>query len=353
MLASTNWVDSSSFYRAPLADLKVEQSIKSSKISGQFAQSSLSMRSLTGADIKAKFMNTVDLMPDLFTLADSTKEILQHTRVVVPVALRVACASIGTICALELPGLVQDIWKLIHQISARIHKGVRPLDALKLAYLSTLVALMTALTALGLKEFCSLLKLSPTYLDCILAGILPWLGYGLRLAMIPQTIDIFSGMRFESKINDVLSLKERTVVGMDSHDSTIECAVKALDVIKGSRSFIRRANGSGQGLKGRVRKLELQLQTPTEAGRAARETIDLAYSLRNRSISHVEVQILGLGANLSVIGATLCTNVVGAALLSMLSASYFLTQTSRRWYMAPVVTRSEPKPMEVFRRVAA
>ncbi len=309
-------------------------------------------------ECKVRIIRYAELTPDLFTLADSTKTLVNATYHSVPIVLRVTFASVGLSNMLMIPVLVKYTHGLLTRLIPNLfHRSIGgSIDfSLKLSYIGTLVVACSALVTFGINEARSLLNLSPI-LGRFLNMVVPYLSYIIRLSAILQIMDIFCGARFTSQIDDAMKISERRPDWMANRrfpvmamlnpinslsfvfqgiKDSCDRAKASVDIIKHNRRYLRRANGHAIGLKTTVKRLEAGLQSwnPIRCLGAIAEANQLAVKLRDRSVGHITYQVYGLGANAFGLFAMLLTNSVAVAIFALGSAGYYISQTVHGWYM--------------------
>ncbi|MDP1835881.1 MAG: hypothetical protein Q8K75_08140 [Chlamydiales bacterium] len=311
----------------------------------------------------------IDLMPDLSTITDSANVISQEMFGILPIAMRVAFASVAVLNIFLLPIFLQELKDMIPRVLMKLHTGLAIDKTVNIAYMAALSAAMVALTALGVKEFCEIFQVTPVLVHRLLDYIMPWISYALRVVMIVQLMDIVTGMRFQREIDHTLSPEQRRPSWMSADQSFIasvaylplspvlyvfqgaldsyRSASDSIAVMRDRRRYLRRCNGFSQGFNKTVAQLDRGLRNwwwnPVSAYVAMRQTNRLAHELRDRSVSYIRNQVFGLGANIFAGFSMIATNVVAVAVLSVGSAGFYISQTVHRWNMVTPVTYSDKK----------
>ncbi len=272
---------------------------------------------------KVRALRMLELMPDLFTMSDCINTLTQTYYSVIPTTLKVTFAAIGSLNLFNIPILARAAFDLACASGNKLMRNqLGPDRVIKLAYLSFLTALMVALGAYGLKEFCKLGHVSGALFERICNAILPWIGYALRIGMVLQVMDIVAGIAFNSKVVKL--------------NKSVDCKARVnMNAMKAHRRFLRRANGGS--VKAKLDRLDAGLKSwnPVRYILAVHGTNKLAETLRNRSISHMRYQVFGLGANVTAFICMTLTNVVALCVFQMISAGFYMTQTMSSWNMNP------------------
>jgi len=280
---------------------------------------------------KVRFMHTIELLPDATTILDAIRTISLDYGVQPPVVLRVAYTASATFCTILIPGVIRELLSLISiALPKGMRKGPHVHHSVGITYLATIAATLIAVGADGIRDICDVLHIPSKHLEKIVTTILPWIPYILRISMIVQSIDILGGAVFQKDLAEKVGKPLNSSWGRKQ-------AQGALSAIFEHRHYARRANDGAHGLKYTVLKLEQGVNSwnPLRSALAVRQTQKLAKSLNERSIYYMRNQIFGFGANLFALLALMMTHVVGAAALSIVSASYYWTQTSHGWESPP------------------
>lgn len=311
--------------------------------------------------VKAQALQMKDLLPDLFTVAESGLTISREVFGVLPTAMRAGLVSVGILNLTLIPDFVNELRKLIPDVLSKIHRGVAIDKSLSITYMVSLTAAMVAIATLGVRELCHMLEVSPQSLRHILDWILPWLSYGLRAFTIVQLMDVVTGNRFQREIEYTLSPQARRPDWMSPTNSflakalyipaspvllTFQSAIDSyrsakdsLTVMRSRRRYLSRSNGYAHGLSKTFKKLDSKLDSwwynPISAMLAARETNRLARDMHARSVSYVRNQVFGIGANIFAGFGMIATNTLAVAVFGIGSASFYMSQSVHRWNMVP------------------
>lgn len=293
--------------------------------------------------LKSRSMRIISLMPDLFTLIESSITLCETYFKTTPTALRVALSCFGILNLFSLPLFIEEVQNLLWRMIDHLHRGAALDKTIYVTYMSTLGAAMLALGSLGIKELCDLTEKSSTYLQPLLNAILPWLGYALRIALIIQLIDLKVGNDFNHAIK---SLPEKRIQSI--------CFTRAgykLQIIHSYRRYLRRSNSFEPGLNRTIEKLESKLRNwwrnPLSAAVGVYQVNCLAKRLRERSISYMQSQAIGLSANFFALLAMVISSGITHVILNIFSALSYLTQTLHSWNMVAKVPYREEESTKI------
>lgn len=293
-------------------------------------------------------------LPDACGIMKGGEVLLTHCVKEPPVVARVVIAAFSTLNLSLVPAVVLDIiktgWAL--SVALPLNRFIGLLEGgIRVVYLGAVSAALVGSGASGVFDFCQCFQLPAERVSQVMQAIFPWVGAVLRVSMIPQVMDISSGMTTSSKMSPLLEPfegKQRYISRLPlervegdyngARFTTVASklylrSLKIMSLLNENHDLYRKVGNADFASGATIRNLEARLNSwsPLKVWKASEEAVQLAGTLHEKSIVYVHNQVLGLSANLAAVMAMIvATNIIAATCFAMVSSLFYIFQTAHR-----------------------
>lgn len=285
---------------------------------------SFSVDPLAYERFKARFLTVLEYLPDVWLILHSGAVFSSSYAWKVPAVFRLSIAALGSLSLVMLPAMVKATSHALFHLmeDPAIKEEIILLErVLDLMYLTGMVLVFIAVGLNGLREMFERYALPTLYFQRIVAAISPWVGYLVRISIIPQAMDISSGMEFSAKLHRLLKKRTETE------------AEEILNAFKSYQRLCGKIEMGERDLEKTIKAIEGRVHSCffLSCWKGRREARALAEEFHARSLIFISNQTLGFTANLtSVLGVVVATQTAIAPLFTIISSLFFIWQTHHR-----------------------
>lgn len=119
-----------------------------------------------------------EYIPDVWSVLDSGLVLAGHAAYHIPVPIRMMVAAFGVLNLGLIPSVFVSIFNLVRDLTRFSNRGLTGWGEglVRLAYLSSLISALGAITVSGILEYCKRLLLPIRHLQLIVDAVFPWGG---------------------------------------------------------------------------------------------------------------------------------------------------------------------------------
>lgn len=303
---------------------------------------------------QGRVLSMLEYVPDLSSILDGGLVFAKEYAYAVPYVVRMAIAAFTALNLTIVPPMIiqtlKSVWDLLAHSAAKGLTGVFE-GAICVVHLSSLTSVFSAMGASGLVEYFNRFQLPTQHLQALMGAVFPWVGYALRISVIPQLMDIFSGMPANARLGHELKAlpwKDRVLFVLPIRQMRGELgsvpirllmsplyhsAVVSLGIISSNVRLYSKVADANTDLQETVKKISSQVDSwfPPVSWYGCLKARSLAGRLQVRSQTQVHNQLLGLTANLAAFaGIVAVANAVAVAVFAILQSMFYIMQTYHR-----------------------
>lgn len=299
-------------------------------------------------------LKVLEFLPDTWNVMSAAKDLVDHYTQYVPSVVRMVVAAFGVLNLPLVPAMVlaaiRSLWAFAHMSASRGFSGLFE-GAIRVVYYGAVSTALVATGASGLVDFFQRLHLPTDRLYLVMQAVFPWVACLLRISMIPQVMDISSGMRGNARLAhflEPLSWKDRLTCVLPIRrirgnyygtpvtfltNLLYGSAVNIMATVREYQRLYRKVDRSDLHFGGTIRTIEGRMNSwilPI-SWYGSVQAIHLGSRLQKTAIIHGHNQMLGLSGNcFAILGMIARTNIVAFACFAILSSLFFILQTAHR-----------------------
>lgn len=289
--------------------------------------------------------------PDYWNIMHSLCRLAKAQGHVVPRIVRLMVAFHGVFNVVLVPTLalrtLHSVWMVFYNLFTGQAMGLFD-SVIRLVNLSALNTALLGIGAHELLQFFEHLEQPTQQIMQLMAVMTPWVSCILRVSMIPQIMDITSGMVANAYLSHILkpmTLKERCLPVHVIHSQycgtpfmmftthAYRRAVYSMGTVRANEHLYKKVHVSPTPLLESIERIEKRMNSwilPVSWIGCLQAT-HLARKLQAKSVTHVHNQLLGLTGNcLAIFEMVAIVNAATAACFAIASSLCYMLQTAHR-----------------------